>query len=1334
MAKSEDIKIEVDVVPASFSQERMWFLNELWPESGTYNVPAVLRLKGTIKRIALQEAVNAVIDRHESLRTSFEIEDGKIIQLIRGTRPIRVNEHDLTHLPETEREQAALELTDNLVCEPFSLSTDPLLRVSLIKLSSNVQLLVVTIHHIVADEWSLDILFREIADYLNSGSDRFRQSELTIQYADYADWQRKRYEEGSFDEQIQYWNDVFETQAPILELPTDRARPSIQTTKGAHLPIEFSEQLTSQLRQYARANNATPFIVMLAAYQVLLHRFSNQQDLVVGCPIANRNRPELEPLIGLFLNTVLVRTQIRPDTTFDSLVKEVRNASLNAFSNQDIPFERLVDELRPPRDPARSPLFQTMMTFQNAPFTAPDLPGCEVRRVEPDRGSARFDISLYIEDVNNKFSGELEYNVDLFDRQTIERLERHFQTLLHSIIESPSLPVSQLAIIPQQELLEQLHTFNDTQTKYSSTLIAETISDWAQTSPDKTALSCGENHITYGELIVRANSIAEYLQALGIGVGERVGICLQRSEEMAAWLLGILKSGAAYVPVDPNFPIDRQLHIVEDSEVKALVTQSDLTSIFDGYSGVIIDANSPIPAIGNQTVPLPTAPENSPAYVIYTSGSTGKPKGVVVPHSAMKNFLLSMSDSPGLNSDDRLLAITTLSFDISVLEIFLPLVCGATVVIATRDEAIDGRKLASLLEDANISIMQGTPASWQLLVDSGWSGKNNLKMLCGGEALSQELATDLISRGSELWNMYGPTETTVWSAVERVVSGSKNIPIGKPIANTQLYILSDALQPTPLGVSGNLYIGGDGLALGYHNREELTQEKFIPSPFAPNQQIYDTGDIACRHADSSIEFLGRRDNQVKLRGYRIELGEIEQALTTHDKISQAVVVAKSLAANSSVRTEKALVAYMLSEEHAPSTAELRDHVRRSLPDYMVPAHFVFLDEFPLTPNRKVDRLALPDPIIESNIGPSETLKSATDDIEQQLVNIWKSILGLGEVGIDQDFFDLGGHSLGAARMMVELEKLHGKRLPLALLLQAPTIQGLAKTIRERGWDPQWQSLVPINPGGNKNPLYCVHAAGGNVLLYRELAEHLGGDRPIYGLQSDALSGAIPRATTVQEMAAAYVAEIRNIQPNGPYNLCGYCLGGTIAYEMAQQLTGAGHKVGMVALFDTHGNWHHENSLLTNLRQDVQKIVFHAANLAISGRKGIHAFVNEKLREGWRRITRRTVSRWTKLTHRLGLRKEAPIEVLDSIYDNATEEYIPKPFSGRLTVFKPRKAYLGYEDEHLGWFDLVDDLQIIQLPVYPAGMLLEPFVAELAQHLLGELEDGVPDKSLALENG
>jgi amino acid adenylation domain-containing protein len=781
---------------------------------------------------------------------------------------------------------------------------------------------------------------------------------------------------------------------------------------------------------------------------------------------------------------------------------------------------------------------------------------------------------------------------------------------------------------------------------------------------------------------------------------------------MLVALVGILKAGGAYVPLDPSFPQDRLAYMVEDSGMPLLVTHRQADKNLSVRPGVVVRLDRDWGEIAEHSADNVTVANAGPqnlAYVLYTSGSTGKPKGVEIPHAALVNFVLSMQREPGFWATDVLLAVSSLSFDIAGLELYLPIVSGGKVVIASREEARDPVLLMRRMRECHCSVMQATPATWQTLIDAGWRGAPNLRLLCGGDSLSRPLAQQLLTRSRELWNMYGPTETTIWSAIHRVTSADGPIPCGRPIRNTQFFVLDGHRHPVPAGVVGELYIGGAGLARGYLRRPELTQERFVASPFEPNARLYRTGDLSRWLPDGALESLGRIDSQVKIRGFRIELGEVEAVLGRHHAVSQCAVVAREETPH-----DKVLVACVAPKPGCvPDIHELRTYLKRELPDYMVPSAIVVMDVLPLTPNGKIDRKALPH-ATEGMAAQRESVPPR-DPLERAMARIWAKILKVKRVGLNDNFFDLGGHSLAAVRMLAEVQKLTGKILPLATLFEASTVEALAELIRREGWTPSWSSVVPIQTFGLKTPLFLVHGAEGNVLLYRNLTRHLGPDRPVYGLQSQGLNGDGRLNRTIEEMASQYLKDVAETQTHGPYLLGGYCLGGVIALEMARQLTAAGESVELVVMLDTYNEnaTSHSGSLIKLPVRFFQNLWFHLANILSLRWKDQGKFLREKIDiEVSRlriRLLRRAFGRKTRHNYRHLLIKK--------VNDEAALQYVPRPYVGRVAVIRPKGHFLGLADRSLGWSEVVrDGLEVHQLPVYPRGMLVEPFCQRLAETL------------------
>jgi amino acid adenylation domain-containing protein len=1023
------------LAPLSFAQQRMWFLDQLEPGNTAYLIPGALTLEGDLDVAALGRALSQIVRRHEVLRTVFRVRDGTPYQEVRPAPDLTLAIEDLRALPERERQTEARRRALAGSREPMHLAEGPLLRVNLLREGERRHVLVVVVHHAVFDGWSGAVLMRELAT-LYAAERRGHAaplSELPVQYADYAVWQRQWLRGDALARELSYWRERLAGAAVSLELPTDRPRPPVVTYRGARTAFVLSKPLHQRLAQLSRREGATLFMTLLAAFQVLLSRYSGQNDVVIGTPVANRTRPELEGLIGFFVNTLVLRTQLTPEDSFRELLRRVREVCLGAYAHQDLPFERLVEALSPPRDTSRNPVFQVMFALQNMELPALELPGLSVEPFEFERTTAQVDLTLYVMETAEGLRGTLEYSTDLFERQSIERLAAHWQCLLAHVVEAPDTPIAQLRLLEAAEQDEWLRTVNETRRAYPrEATVLDLFRAQVERRGERVAVQYSGTELSYLDLETRSNRLARHLQSLGVAPGALVGLCLERSADIVVAILATWKAGAAYLPLDPSFPSERLDYMLQDSAAKALVTQSSLRERLTAVSALqVVEVDSDRATIDMlSALALPAAAEaDRRAYVIYTSGSTGRPKGVEVPHRALTNFLCSMAKEPGIGENDVLLAVTTISFDISLLELFLPLTVGARLVVAPSDTTADGRQLAQLLTACNATAMQATPSSWRLLIAAGWNGHTSFKALCGGEAFPPDLAKELCERCGEVWNMYGPTETTVWSTCERIVDPAAPISIGRPIANTAVYVLDREGQPVPPLVAGELFIGGDGVALGYLNRPELTAERFVRDAFAgtAGARMYRTGDQARWLPDGRLQHLGRLDSQVKIRGFRIELGEIETALRNHPDVRESAASVWDAAPG-----DQRLVAYVVAHSGSPAVADLRKHLRAALPDYMIPQHFVDLAALPLTPNGKLDRKALPPPVrpagdrVDANPpqGPSEELIAA----------VWKEVIGDVRVSRTDNFFDLGGHSLLAIRAIALIEERTGWQPPPRLLI------------------------------------------------------------------------------------------------------------------------------------------------------------------------------------------------------------------------------------------------------------------------------------------------------------
>lgn len=1023
----------------SYPQERMWLWDRIAPQSALYNVPFAMRLHGELNIDALQKSLNLIVQRHEVLRTTYALENGRPVQKVGAGAPVELLVHDVS-LSSSDREAEAQNLANQEVRRPFDLSRDVMLRAALIRLSPLDCILVFTMHHVASDGWSLGVFLREFSEaYSAFASGQTPQlPELPIQYRDFALWQREWFD-GQFPESLMsYWSERLANLPEIEHVMTDHRRPSKQSFDGTWERIVLSDELLSSLAELSQRRGVSLFMTFLAAYLTLLHRYSGQEDIVVGYPIANRNRLEIVEMIGYFANTLIFRDNLAGNPTFLELLARVRESALSSYQNQDLPFEKLIESLRAERDGSQTAFFQSFFIFQNTPMPTIRWPGIAVSRYDVDTATAKFDLTVFVEK-HESYELAIEYNKQLFEPSTIKRMLGHYQALLEEIAARPEKRLGQLHLLTESERQQAAFEWNQTQEAYPASCVHTLLEEQVKRTPEAIAATFESQHVTFAELNRRANQVALHLQDLGVGSDAVVGLCVERSLDMLVGLLAILKAGGAYVPLDPSYPAERLRFMIEDAGVRILVTQRTVnTPAGARVTRVELDSLKQETAQRrSDRIESHAAPENL-AYVIYTSGSTGKPKGVAIPHRAVVNLLCSMGKRPGLNASDVLVAVTTLSFDIAGLELLLPLCVGAKLVIASREVAADGQRLLALLKTSGATVMQATPVTWKMLLEAGWDGNPRLKVLCGGEAFPQDLANELLKRASSVWNMYGPTETTIWSAVEEVRPGKGPVPIGAPIANTQFYVLDAQGQLCPAGVAGELHIGGHGLARGYFRRPQLTDDKFVRNPFGRNdsERLYKTGDLVRRMANGKIEFLGRRDEQIKVRGYRIELGEIESALSKHRGIQSAAVAVRDDKSG-----EQQLVGYLVEKPRANvQLSDLRSYLRDHLPEYMVPSFFVKLEALPLTLNGKVNRRALPPPDWDKC---EEEYVSPRTPSEKKLVEMWKEVLSLDRIGIRDNFFELGGHSLNAVRMLTLAEQFSGRKIHLSDLLGSPTIEQLA---------------------------------------------------------------------------------------------------------------------------------------------------------------------------------------------------------------------------------------------------------------------------------------------------
>jgi len=1040
--------------PLSFQQERLWFLEQMEPVAPVYNVARVLRLDGPLSREALAHAVEAVIGRHDTLRTWIDGEPDEASQNVASDPPCPMTFENVEEIPEGEREAAARSRAEAEVRRPFDLRRPPLARAHLIRLAPARHLFVWTMHHIVSDARSLSILLRDLAAFYRSAvtGEPPRLPALAVRYGDYAAWQRATLTDERLSESLAYWRRRLSGVSPMLALPTDRPRPSRQTFRGGRVTKLIPAAELAPLKALGRRAGATLFMTLLAAFETLLSRYTGCADVVVGSPISGRTRAELEDVVGFFINMLVFRSDPSGDPTVVEFVARVRDQAFDAFDRQDLPFEKLVEGLRPERQMSHTPVFQVMFNFHGTAEPPPAMPRLSVE-IEPiDTGTAQFDLTLIATEIPAGLSCAFVYNADLFDRATIERLAVHFETVLAEFGRSPDRRVSEVEMVPPEErrrLLEMSRSA-DGDVGESTTVPALLRSALDR---DGARIESGDASSTARDLDGEAEKLARALAVLGVEPNARVGVLLDRSVRLPAAILGVWKAEAAFVAAEPDAPAARTAAIFEDAGVSVVVTERAHADAARGLRIVLMDELPP-----DDSRPLPDPPGAgplSPAYVMYTSGSTGRPKGVVVEQRAVANLLESMRALPGIDTRDVWLSVTSPVFDISIAELFLPLIAGARLVIASRAEAGDPERLVRLIERSGTTVMQATPATWKMLVDHGWAGKADLRILSGGEALSWPLAEELRRRGKEVWNLYGPTETTIWSTRERLstVSPTRFVPIGSPFAHTSLFVVDPGLRLVPLGVPGELAIGGAGVARGYLGFPEETAARFVSNPFGPGR-IYRTGDRVRRLRDGRLEFLGRADDQVKVRGYRIEPAEIESALESHPSVRRAAVVAVG---GGEKGESPSLTAFVVPENPDEKLPDLREYLRSRLPEPMVPSAVQVTARFPLTEGGKVDRRALA--MIPPAARRTEVVAPRTE-AEELVARTWQDVLRIDRVGIEENFFDLGGHSLLATRILARLRKIFSIELPLRLFFEKPTVAGLAAEIARRA--------VP-EPAGSERP-------------------------------------------------------------------------------------------------------------------------------------------------------------------------------------------------------------------------------------------------------------------------
>ncbi|MCC6698260.1 MAG: amino acid adenylation domain-containing protein [Candidatus Hydrogenedentes bacterium] len=1349
----------------SFAQQRLWFLDRLGSDDGVYTISVALRLRGTLDPGALQNAIGRILERHEVLRTVFAGSDEEPRQFVHADIAPHLDPVDLSALPDGERDGAVRRLVREALRKPFDLTEGPLFRALLVRLDAAEHVLGVSMHHTVSDGWSMGVFARELELSYSAfaAGEQPDMPTLPIQYADFAEWQRDYLRGEVLDQQVCFWKQHLKGAPPALDLPTDRPRPAVQTFRGGRASIALPAALRDGMAELCRRHEVTPFMALSSAFAVLLHRYTGQEDLVIGTPIANRNRAELEGLIGFFANTLPLRFRVHAQMPFLDLLLQVRETALAAQAHQDVPFEKLVEELVHERSLARTPLFQVMFAVQNVNAALPHLPGLDVSRFDIPAQRSRFELTVTVSETAQGFSVSAEYNTDLFDAATVERMLEHFGKLVHEIVRHDKRAVSEIPLILDKECAKLLELGEGPQVSFDTAkLVHHLVEEQAARRPGALALEDGEAALTYDALNRRANRMAHRLASLGVAPESRVAVCVSRRLDMAVALLAVLKAGGAYVPLDPNYPDERLRHMAIDCDATALITCASEVGRFSACEipTMLVEDAGALSAVPDSNPYVPIGASNL-AYVIYTSGSTGRPKGVLIEHHSLLNLVHWHRRAFGVCEDDRATQLAGVAFDASVWELWPYLTCGASISIPTESTRLSASALHQWLIEKRISItFMPTPLAEQAL-DCDWPSDGPLRyLLTGGDTLHRYPERSL---PFTLVNNYGPTENTVvtTSGHVPVCAQPVNLPsLGRPIDNTRVCILDAHLRPVPRGVAGELHIGGPGLARGYLNQPELTQEKFIPDPFStdPAARLYKTGDLARFRPDGTLEFLGRTDHQVKIRGFRIELGEIESVLRLQNGVGEAIVLPRPNGPSG-----PSLAAFVVPSNGArvePSV--LRESLKAQLPAYMVPSTFTLADFIPVSAHGKVDREALLSQVAESASESNTPHVEPSTESEIQIAAIWKALLGRDRISAHDNFLDIGGHSMLAVAMVSRVSDAFGMEIPLRWVFEAPTVAGLGRKIDELraphgdaasavhpagGRSESWPDVVvPIRTAGNRAPIFLIAPAGGTIFAYYALAHHLGHDQPVFALQDPAYEGRRAPCESLEEMASCYIEAIRAVQPHGPYHIGGWSLGGTVAFEMAQQLRG---EVGLLFLIETITGLRAPSKGHKPLSQRLRHVwenMGHRMSFALSGlvttvegaRHSIAAspvgrtllrllrLANGRGERAFRSQYERAMNRsagdvrggGTMLMNQAAARHWVSIALANM---RAFKRYTPKPYNGRITLFlaERRANARPAVDPSRGWSKLTTaEVDVHTLPGDHFSILRNTNAARFAGVLRG----------------
>lgn len=1275
------------VAPATEPQIEIWTSCLIGgaDASCAYNDAASLLLTGPFDKDAMFKALQALSDRHEALRTVFSA-DGQSF-LVYNNPPLHIDYHDLSLQSETQNDLFIENYTRQNAITALDLVNGPLFKPTILKLSSQEHYITFIAHHIICDGWSIGVMMQELSKLYSAFAEgEWPNLPPAPKYSNYAVEQNALIDTPERHEIEDYWVNQFKGSTHLLNVPTDNPRPAQRTYKSKRADFTLDAKLVADVRQMARKAGASFVTTLMAAFEVYLQQITGHEEIILGLPAAGQSATGNYGLVGHCVNLLALRSHPKGEQSFIDYLKERKTQVLDAYDHQMFTFGSLLKKLNIPRDPSRAPLVPVVFNIDIGMDEGVDFYNLRHRYITTGREYENFEIFLNITDHKDALVLEWSYNTQIFELATISLMMDEYQHLLRQIVQSPDKLIGKLPLMRADEFTTQLKAWNETRVEYpKEKSLHQIISETAAKNPGSIALKFGTEQFSYKQLNEKANQLAWALVTEGVKKGDKIAISVDRSDDLVVGLLAIIKAGGVYVPLDPIFPINRINYMLADSDAAILLTSADYAGKYESKAKELLLADM-IANMGNQPVTEPNVAINGKdlLYILYTSGSTGQPKGVQIAHHNMVNFLYSMQKEPGMVAQDKLLAVTTISFDIAGLELFLPLVTGAQIVLVDAATAKDGYALLDIIKKEKITAMQATPYTWRIMLEAGWETEA-IKAICGGEALPMDLATRILARASSLWNVYGPTETTVWSTIKEITPEDKQVSIGKPIDNTFIYILDKFQNPLAPGAAGEIYIGGEGVAKGYLDQPILNYEKFIEDPFAdtPGAMMYRTGDLGKYLPDGNLMYLSRIDAQVKIRGYRIETGEIEFHMAKDPDLIQAVVIARP-----DINGVDKLVAYVafndgfVCKDFNECTNYWRNELRGSVPDYMIPDNFIRVDAMPLTPNGKVDKKAL------ALIGPipadDDTLYIAPrTDVEQMVADIWKEFLGIDKVGIYDNFFQLGGHSLIAVQVMAKIEKETGKRLPLAILFENSTIEKLAQVLHMDGKAIMWDSLVPIKPKGSKMPIYIVHGAGLNVLLFNALSINMDDDQPVYGLQAKGLNGVDEPLNRIEDIAAHYISSIRAQNPDGPFALAGFSFGGIIAFEMARQLEALNLEVKMLGMFDTYAyrTPYYDSWLVNKVKR----------GMYVGRRLWYSVTFQDGFKETIQHRTKAVSRMATRLIWRLRYGKEQKVGFfgysnrIDDMNDIAQKYYRIQPYDIAIELFRAEKRSFYLDDyEFMGW--------------------------------------------------